>query len=430
MMDKPKDIPETVAAPAKQFMKFFTTSFAAVELPTFKEVKSIDWVNAGKKNDWFDYLIDLFNKSNKHGSILNSKIKYIGGKGFKDQGQDIANTDEETFNSVLNKLSGDYEILNGFAIEIIYNSSFDNIAEVRHVPFNKVRTNKDETEYYYADKWLNDNGSTMAVSQIKAEDNNWTVYEPFDPATAKKNKGKQLYYYKEYRPGIDYYPLPGYIAGLQYIVAEMKVSRYHVNNLDNNFWNNIIIHFRDGEPTEDEKRSLVSKFRSQQTSTEEGGKVGFTFTDPGVEPPIIDQLQANDSADVFEYLSRLIQEEIFVGHEVSSPILFGVKTEGQLGGRNEIIEANELFQNRYVEPRQYQLESAFKAIFNEEFDILPLNPIGYGDILANEKLLTYLDKEEVRRLIAERYDIKLAEPVIVPAVEPPLSETVIPPTND
>jgi hypothetical protein len=37
-------------------------------------------------------------------------------------------------------------------------------------------------------------------------------------------------------------------------------------------------------------------------------------------------------------------------------MLFGIKTEGQLGGRNELIEAYEAFQTSYVEPRQAQLD--------------------------------------------------------------------------
>ena len=44
-------------------------------------------------------------------------------------------------------------------------------------------------------------------------------------------------------------------------------------------------------------------------------------------------------------------------------MLFGIKTEGQLGGRNELIEAYESFQVSYVEPRQAQMDRALSSIF-------------------------------------------------------------------
>ncbi len=40
----------------------------------------------------------------------------------------------------------------------------------------------------------------------------------------------------------------------------------------------------------------------------------------------------------FDMLNKQIQEEIFVAHNVTSPMLFGIRTEGQLGGRKELSE--------------------------------------------------------------------------------------------
>ncbi len=38
-------------------------------------------------------------------------------------------------------------------------------------------------------------------------------------------------------------------------------------------------------------------------------------------------------------MNKAIQSEIFISHRVVNPMLFGVKTEGQLGGRQELVEA-------------------------------------------------------------------------------------------
>jgi hypothetical protein len=48
-------------------------------------------------------------------------------------------------------------------------------------------------------------------------------------------------------------------------------------------------------------------------------------------------------------------------------MLFGVKSEGQLGGRTEMVDAFELFQNTYINVRQTMLEEVinnFAELFN------------------------------------------------------------------
>ena len=66
-------------------------------------------------------------------------------------------------------------------------------------------------------------------------------------------------------------------------------------------------------------------------------------------------LSGNDLDKRYIELKKDVRQEIFVGHKVCSPILFGVKTEGQLGGRTEIAEAYELFQNTYVSKKLLSL---------------------------------------------------------------------------
>jgi hypothetical protein len=47
-----------------------------------------------------------------------------------------------------------------------------------------------------------------------------------------------------------------------------------------------------------------------------------------------------------------MKEEILIGHSVTSPLLFGIRTEGQLGGRTELLEALAIFQSTYIDGRQ------------------------------------------------------------------------------
>ena len=99
-----------------------------------------------------------------------------------------------------------------------------------------------------------------------------------------------------------------------------------------------------------------------------------------------------------------------IGHRVTSPMLLGVKTDGQLGGRNEILEAYELFSNTVIEPFQEILLKSLKmlcTVNNVECTISiknlsPLNSMFDADVLADvltedeiREELGYAPKEQV-----------------------------------
>ncbi|MDN5385821.1 hypothetical protein QEP66_27810, partial [Streptomyces sp. LB8] len=64
----------------------------------------------------------------------------------------------------------------------------------------------------------------------------------------------------------------------------------------------------------------------------------------------------------YTVLNELTIQNIMIGHRVTSPMLLGVKTEGQLGGRNELLQAYELYMNSVVKPFQNQLLKTFKKL--------------------------------------------------------------------
>ena len=51
----------------------FMIEFAEQTQPTFLAQKNKDWVLVGEKNDYFKYLIDLFNRNAEHNAIISAK---------------------------------------------------------------------------------------------------------------------------------------------------------------------------------------------------------------------------------------------------------------------------------------------------------------------------------------------------------------------
>ena len=58
----------------------------------------------------------------------------------------------------------------------------------------------------------------------------------------------------------------------------------------------------------------------------------------------------------------MVTQKILTSHRITSPMLVGIKTEGQLGGRTEMLEAMALFQENVIKPKQSDILSVFEEI--------------------------------------------------------------------
>ena len=338
-------------------MIFQRINFHDNVLPVFKENKAKGYVTFGADNLYPEFLIELFNKSPKHNAIVSSKASYISGVGTKVFGQntvDIAKAEAkikainsyETLDQVKGKIAYDLELFNGYCLEVIWNKAKTAIAEIYHIPFKNIRKGL-EGEYVYCEDW----------TDRKAEQ---VHYQPFNATT---RESKSLYYCQFYRPGQGEYPLPDYIGALKYIEVDTEISNYYLNSIKNGFTAQTHIQLFKGLPTGEEARATARRFRETYQGTDNAGGLIIQYNDPQEKESVISNLQPSDFDKQFDLLNKTVQQEIFVAHKVNSPMLFGVRVEGQLGGRSEMIEAYEMFQQSYIEPRQQKIDDTLTYLF-------------------------------------------------------------------
>jgi hypothetical protein len=338
-------------------MIFQRINFHDNVLPVFKENKAKGYVTFGADNLYPEFLIELFNKSPKHNAIVSSKASYISGVGTKVFGQntvDIAKAEAkikaingyETLDQVKGKIAYDLELFNGYCLEVIWNKAKTAIAEIYHIPFKNIRKGL-EGEYVYCEDW----------TDRKAEQ---VHYQPFNATT---RESKSLYYCQFYRPGQGEYPLPDYIGALKYIEVDTEISNYYLNSIKNGFTAQTHIQLFKGIPTPEEARATARRFKENYQGTDNAGGLIIQYNDPQEKESVISNLQPSDFDKQFDLLNKTVQQEIFVAHKVNSPMLFGVRVEGQLGGRSEMIEAYEMFQQSYIEPRQQKIDDTFTYLF-------------------------------------------------------------------
>ena len=63
-------------------------------------------------------------------------------------------------------------------------------------------------------------------------------------------------------------------------------------------------------------------------------------------------------------INDLAINQILTAHGVTSPMLFGIKTSGQLGGSNELDVAYRIFLNTEIKPIQKKLEKYFNILLS------------------------------------------------------------------
>ena len=370
------------------------------KVPVMLENRSGKYITYGFANEYPYYLLDNYRRSSKHNAIVNGKVNYIMGGGWQ-AGDDLTVEQQARFikffdgmsstedlNDITEKLVLDLEIFNGFAVAVTW-SKLGTIAKMEHVPFEKIRVDKEEKMFQVAD-WYNDD-----MMQLFPKVGDIEKIPAFDP---ENRLGKQLFYYRVYAAGVKHYPLPEYIGGNAWIEADVQVANFHNNNLRNNFWGGYLINFNNGIPTPEEQGDIERQIKRKFSGTDNAGRFVVTFNDDAAKAPTLEPLTPSDMDKQFEILNKAIQQEIFIAHRVTNPQLFGVKTEGQLGGRNELVEAYELFKATYVNDRVRKVERMINYLgsFNgvEGMELIPVEPI--TERLSEQALLQIMTQDELR----------------------------------
>jgi len=350
--------------------------FADNKVPEYKEVKSKDWILFGEDNKFPQHLLYLYNKSSNHNAIVNGKVVYIFGKGYEG-GNVKVNSSGETFNKVYKKFAQ------------------DGSAELRHIPFQYLRRSKEDNGYWYCKEW----GRYSSVGKDAP------VFIPdFD---LNNKKGVQVFAYNEYRPGADVYPLPGYFGALNDIETDVEISKYNLSVIKNGMFASKMIVFNNGEPTKEIKAQIERDFKNKFAGSENSGNFMLVFNQDPAKAPIVQDLSTTDLDKLFDQLNKTTQAEIFSGHLVTSPMLFGIMEPGKLGGRNELQDAYEIFKNTYVNDKQIALNEVAELIMPlvgiQPSKVVPtdpinlsLNPVDFKDMLPKEWVLEQLEIDPVK----------------------------------
>lgn len=347
-----------------------TTNILAIELsqiklPDTREriIGSSRYVRYGDDNNFNLFLENLRDNAPLHNAIITSKVEQAYGKGLVSDADasDIASrlftakvNDMEGMDDIYYKCIQDLILYGGFYIEVIW-SVDGTVAELYHLPFGKMRAGRRDSEtrrvkdYFYCEDWLR--MSSLGYTPIPVVDFNDRI-------------GRQVYVYRNYVAGREYYPLPDYTAALAYIALEKEIANYGLSEIRNGFGGSNMINFRNGIPDEEQQQVIKERLTQQLTSSDNAGKLVVTFSPDAETSPEVSSLQTTNAADKYLQVEKSVLQNVLSAHRVVSPLLVGIRGDGQgLGNNaNEIENAFELWNNTVIKPYQDKVLKALNTI--------------------------------------------------------------------
>lgn len=374
----------------------------AYKAPVAVEDKRNDWVNYGEANDFYQYLIDAYNKSTTNNAIINNIVKLAYGKGLKARDAKLKPEMYAKFISMfgkgcIKKVIKDYKILGNAAFQILYKDGKREIGRVEHIPAQLLRAGKcndkgEITHYFYSDNWADTK-----------------KYEPKQiPAFGygAKNELVEILFIQNYTIGAKYYGEVDYKGGLPYCKLEEEVAEYLINEVQNSFAPTTIVNFNNGVPDEEKQEIIANKVKGTLTGSR-GKKVVVGFNDDETKKTTVDSIPLNDAPEHYSYLSEECQKKIMLAHNVTSPLLFGIaSTNGFSSNADELRNSYILFENMVIKPIQETILDAIDVVlgFNQmalDLYFEPLQPLDMEGDLTNETQAVNMssDKDLAQSLI-------------------------------
>ena len=325
-------------------------------IPVLKESKIMGkkWMSYGEKNDFPNYLFDLYLRSTVLQSVIEGIIDYTVGAGVKSPVlSDEVNTDGETLEDLIKQILVDYMVTGGFAINVLRDAE-NRVSELYWVDMRNVRLSEDGKTAYYSD---NINGWGAKPDEIPV----------FDPNKKQKNS---LFYYKGHiSRGL--YPIPRWSGAIMAVETSTEISKYHLSAILNNFNPSALISFNNGVPDQATQENIEKKINNKFVGSENVNRLILSFSDGGENATTIQTLGTDNADQKFGTLKDSIFEEIFIAFRCT-PELFGMRKEGNGFNKQEYLEAFTLFNKTLIQPLQRDIVRCFDKIYDYK-DVISFN---------------------------------------------------------
>ena len=347
----------------------FNLELTKVEIPELKEIKAYrgNYYMAGEDNNFFSKLIYLYENSSIHNSFINNFTQKVVGSGLIGNENSELVIDNMKLNELLAKITMDYAIFGGYAIEVIWNVLHTKITQLNYVDFSKIRSgyideDTDEVElYYYSYDW--------SAYHKKVE-----VFQRFNAAEETDNR--QLLYFKGHHPGTDIYPRPMYLGGIKYIYTDIQLATYYANLVKNNFVSNTIIKVPVGMDP-DKQIAFEQGIKDNFTNPDNAGSIVVIYGDGENAVELLEFGKGSDDQK-YQWLTQQTTDQLVISHRIPNPIIAGVRVPGTLGGTQEMADAENIYNKNVIYPARNDIMDDIDML--NAYFVIPMDDVTINDI--------------------------------------------------
>ena len=340
-----------------------TISLSAFDTQIFEEVKPSGktYVLNGKNNEGYDYVINRYKHSPTNAAILDSYYSYTYGQGLTanymaNQAIQMAKVNKLFTKDTVRKLVKDYTLFHECSFEVILGKTGNEIAEINHLPKNKVVPNEvDENgvinSYWYSYDWSD--LRKYPPTQIPV----------FFQGTTEK---KTVFVIKEYSINDFYFARPSYYSGLNYAELEEQISVYCVNHIKNGLSAGHIINVNEGVTDDEVKTQFERNIIKKWTGANNANKFILSFNSNKDNATTIETITIADAHQQYQFLTEEARKQLLTAHKVVSGAILGIQTAtGFSSNADEIETAFTETMLNVITPMQNALSDGFEYVLGQ-----------------------------------------------------------------
>ena len=320
-----------------------------------KEISGVDFIAWGSDNQYPGYLFSLYEDCATLQSIINGTVDFVCGNDITcnlPMFEKTANKNGETISDIIQRISTDYLIFGGFALQVIRNS-LGEITELYWIDFTKLRSDKKNEVFFYSEDWCKSYGRVKYIKYPKfnLDDSNPT----------------SIFYYKGNKTR-GTYPTPLYNAAITSCELEKKINQFHLSEINNNFLTSKIINFNSGVPDDDLKNEIERNLNEKFSGSENAGRILISFNNNKDSETTVADIPQDEFGERYDSLAKRSTSQIFTAFR-ATPNLFGLPTETTGFNQQEFSEAFKLYNRTAVKPIQKVIVDTFDKIFGVDGSI-------------------------------------------------------------
>ena len=351
--------------------------------PKEKQYTGKEYVEWGDGNLYPEFLQALYDNVPTLKSIIDGCVDYTLGNNITIQplndslAPGTMNIKGDTIAEQVRDVAGDCFQAGGLALQVIRNG-FGGIAEVHYTDIGFLRSNKENTVFYYSENWSKGGRKDVVVYPAFIPNLDWNALSEEE----RNRHASSILYVK--RSNKRTYPVPCYAAAVKACEIERCIDDFHLNAINNGFTGSYIINFNNGVPDDNIKEEIEDSFNEKFSGHENAGRIGFSWNPNKESATTIEKVEVEDFGEKYKSLESNSRQKIFTAFR-ANPNLFGIPTESLGFSSEEYESAFRLFNRTMIRPVQMMIADAYDKIYGQK-GVLTIEPFSLDETTKEQEV--------------------------------------------